>query len=182
MLKNIVADPLDDKEIRHYLPNAKIMTYKELDRYHNDISKLLPNNRDYAILLYENSPMNGHWVAVLRDGDKIEHFDSYGVKPDAELKWVDCGMRQMVGSGTPLLTNMYDDWIQQGGRVVYNPIEYQQQGSKINTCGRHAINRIETHMKQHYDLDKYKKYMNNLRRQSGLSYDEIVSKKYPINN
>lgn len=179
MLKSIVADPLDDQEIRHYLPNAKIMTYKELAKYNGDISKLLPNNKDFAILLYEASPMNGHWVAVLRNGDKIEHSDSYGVKPDTELKWIDCGMRQMVGSEVPLLTNMYDKWIQQGGNVVYNPVAYQQQGSKINTCGRHAINRINTHMKG-YDLENYKKMMNTLRKQSGLTYDEIVAKKYPI--
>ena len=179
MLKSIVADPLDDREIRHYLPNAKIMTYKELSKYNGDISKLLPNNKDYAILLYEASPMNGHWVAVLRNGDKIEHSDSYGVKPDTELKWIDCGMRQMVGSEVPLLTNMYDKWIQQGGNVVYNPVAYQQQGSKINTCGRHAINRVITGMKG-YDLENYKKMMNTLRKQSGLSYDEIVAKKYPI--
>jgi len=180
MLKSIISNPLDDKEIRHYLPNAKILTYKELSRYNNDISKLLPKNKDYAIILYESSPMNGHWTAVLRDGRKVESFDSYGVKPDTELKWIDCGMRQLVGSGTPLLTNMYDRWIQQGGKVVYNPVAYQQQGSKVNTCGRHAINRIMDFMKNGYDLDNYYKEMKNTRKTSGLTYDEIVSKRYSI--
>ena len=55
-LKDIIADPLDDLEIRHYLPHAKIITYNELSRY-KSINQLLPGETDYVIILLDEAPM-----------------------------------------------------------------------------------------------------------------------------
>ena len=42
---------MEDKDIRHYLPNAKIITYDELSNLQN-ISELLPKHKSYVIILY----------------------------------------------------------------------------------------------------------------------------------
>ena len=46
-----IIDPLDDKEIRDYLPDAKILTYNQLENIRK-IEELLPNDKSYFFLLY----------------------------------------------------------------------------------------------------------------------------------
>ena len=79
--------PMDDKDIRHYLPNARLLTYNDLSKIEN-ITDLLPKHKTYFILLYPVvSETNGHWVCLTRYRKTIEYFDSYGNKPDQPLTW-----------------------------------------------------------------------------------------------
>ena len=64
-------------------------------------------------------------------------------------------------------------------RVVYNPITYQSKNPDIADCGRYDVFRIYTILKYNMDLDRFYIMMENLRRKTGDTYDEIVSKYIP---
>ena len=53
-LDEIIEESLGDDDIRQYLPNATILKYSDLCKY-NDIDEIIPNEKDYAIILYEDS-------------------------------------------------------------------------------------------------------------------------------
>jgi hypothetical protein len=174
-LQEVIADPLDDSEIRHYLPKAKIIKYSELSKY-KAITQLLKNEIDYCIILYEDSPNQGHWCALLRYNEgkngTIEFFDPYGNIFDKQLSWTSLAERKKLGSGQKLLTPLLDCCVQ---TVVWNPIKYQQDGSDINDCGRHCVFRILCLIQKGMTLDDYFEYMKKLERETQLPPDGIVS-------
>jgi hypothetical protein len=179
-LQSVIADPLDDSEIRHYLPDAKIIKYSELSRYHM-LTQLLPQETDYVIILYEDSPNNGHWVCLLRypRGPKgqIEFFCPYGLKPDGQLAWTSQSKRQLLGEGRKLLIPLLNCCVQD---VVYNPIKYQQEAQGVNDCGRHCVFRIKCLLDKGMDLDDYFEYMKQLENKLQLPADGIVSTQIDI--
>lgn len=179
-LQEIIADPLDDSEIRHYLPNAKIIKYNELSRY-NSINQFLPEETDYAIILYEDSPNQGHWVCLMRynKGKKgtIEYFDPYGNMFDKPLEWTPLETRKQLGQGKKLLTPLLDCCTQ---KVIYNPIKYQKESSSINNCGRHCVYRILCLLKKDMDLEQYFKHIKEVEKQTGYDADGIVSSQIDI--
>ena len=67
--------------------DAKIIKYSELGNPY-DIDQLLPGDKDYCIILYEDKPARGHWTALSKYNGLYERCDSYGIKPDGELKWI----------------------------------------------------------------------------------------------
>ena len=52
-IKDVEEQPMDDQDIRFYLPDAKILKYTDLRNY-NDINQLLPEPIDYVILLIKD--------------------------------------------------------------------------------------------------------------------------------
>jgi len=98
-------------------------------------------------LLYEMQPNTGHWCLVHEtvntDGIPcIEMFDSYGIFPDDELKWVSPSFK--IGSGqqhTHLLRLLIDS----ERPIAYNNVCLQGKGT--STCGRWCILRkANSHM------------------------------------
>ena len=79
-LRKIITEPMSDSDLEVYLPSAKILMFRELKSYPT-IQAILRKPRDYFILLYEHTPQNGHWVAVLRYENTIEFFCPYGSSP-----------------------------------------------------------------------------------------------------
>ena len=104
----LVNKALPDADIQRILGgDAKIIKYSEL-RHLYDIDQLLTNDRDYCIILYEDAPSRGHWAALLKCYGLYEHFDSYGVKPDAELKWISAKRNKMLNQDEPYFTQLLD--------------------------------------------------------------------------
>jgi hypothetical protein len=169
-LEEIVETPMDDSQIRSYLPGIRIIKYSELDGK-NSIEDVLTKDRDHFILLIEDSPNKGHWVCMSRYGNTVEFFDSLAGKPDSQLSWTPMSMRKKLGQGKKILTDLL---METPMKVVYNPIKYQEESSDINTCGRHCIFRIKN-MLEGKNLDDYYKLMKNLKDNTNKSYDEIVS-------
>ena len=177
-LQQTIAEPLDDAEIKHYLPDAKILKYSELSRY-NAITQVLPAETDYCIILYEDSHNSGHWCALSRYLDKkdtIEFFDPYGNIFDKQLNWTPLETRKQLGEGRKILTPLLNSCTQ---RVVYNPIAYQKDGSSINDCGRHCVYRVLCMIKG-MNLENYFQHMKQLERKTGLDADGIVSSQIDI--
>ena len=168
--EQVEAKPLGDDDIKSYFPGAKVIVYSDLAKY-NSIEELLPKEKDFAFILLESSPNRGHWTVLSRYGDTSEFFDSYGGRPDSQLRWNNKTTNKKLGQGKKLLSEHLRAW---KGKVVYNPIAYQSDGEDVNTCGRHDCFRIQN-MLDGKDLDAYYIHMKDLKNNMGVDYDGVVA-------
>ena len=63
----------------------------------------------------------------------------------------------------------------QSFNVIYNPVAYQAKGNDKATCGAHDVMRLSQLLNHGQDLTDYYDYMTKIKKESGLSYDEIVA-------
>ena len=180
--RELIASPLGDNDIRFYLPDATIVKYSELKNYKN-IEDLLPSNKSYSIILYENQLNCGHWVCIMRYGNPndelIEFFDSLADdgKPDSQLKWISKEKNIELGQGKPILTQLLE---KTNIPVIYNKLKFQSESNKrdgkdINTCGKHVVLRIKNLLDCDFTLKDYISYMEKIKKKSKNTYDEIVT-------
>jgi hypothetical protein len=130
----------------------KILKYSELSKY-NTMYELLPNARDYKIVLIESQFNSGHWCCIMRYNNIFEWFDSYGVRPDGELNFVSAGMRKMLGEDKLYLTKLIKS-IHAPDKFIYNKKKLQVLKDGVNTCGRWCIARLMC-FKLGYTLDDF---------------------------
>ena len=171
-IKEIQATPISDALIKQYLPDADIIMYNQLPRY-NSIEEILPHDKSYAVLMYQDSPNSGHWTGLLRQKNIVEYFDSYGSYPDADLSWVSKDKRHELGIDGKYLSNLLN---KTKLKVIYNTEPYQADGDQYATCGRHVIFRL---MNIDKGLLKYHKYIRSQMKKYKCDYDCIVSKVIP---
>jgi len=171
LVNKVIQVPLSDDIIHKYLPKAKIIKYAELAKYRT-IEELLSNNKAYVIILLEDSPNKGHWLALARYNNKIIFFDPYGGKIDSQLNWNSQQTQQALGQSQPLLSNLCNNTNMD---VIYNPVDYQKESQDVNTCGRHVCFFIMNMLKYDRDLNQYYKMMQKLKKQTGMNYDQIVA-------
>lgn len=120
-----------DSDIRRACPGITVWLYKDLAQL-RDLPELP------IAVLYETEPNYGHWVGVLATPEGIEHFDSYGLKPDAELKWVPKQYRVAFHATAPHLLRLL---ARDGRDVNYNEYKLQSKDPSIATCGRWVVSR-----------------------------------------
>ena len=170
-IKEIEDKPLSDTDIQSYLgKSVKIIEYKDLKNY-NSIDELLPNDKDYCVLLYESQPNSGHWTALLKYDNDIELFDSYGNTDANILRWTPFKVRQMLGEDDDYLTKLVN-------KSHYNFIHNRQkyQGNDAETCGRHVILRILAFLQDNADLPQYNHMIEALKKNHpNMNMDQIVS-------
>ena len=167
----VKEEPMSDIIISKYLKNPKIIEYREFKNY-NNIDQLLPNNNDYCIILFRSSD-SAHWIAILKQNDIIEHFCSYGSKPDQYyFDWNTQNENNSLEQYEPYLSNLLKNCKYE---VIYNPIKYQKISNDIASCGRHCVIRIVAMLNHDYNLNNYYDYMKRKKNELQLSYDEIVS-------
>ena len=66
---------------------VKIIQYPDISKYKTIDNLLAPYNR--VVILYLTTKNYGHWVCIFKNkNNQIEFFDSYGIKPDNELKFI----------------------------------------------------------------------------------------------
>jgi len=172
VVEETIEEPMDDGDIRQYLPNAKIMRYSALAKL-SDIEQLLPKDKSYVVLLYENTPGSGHWVALMRYGKTIEFFCSYGSKIDAPLSWQNPKDNAMLGQSKPYLSILLNK-AKDRFRAIYNPVAYQSKKQGVATCGAWDVMRINQLINHNQDLHEFHDYMESVKKETGLTYDEIV--------
>ena len=166
--KEIIEHPLSDAEIKKYLPSARIVMYNELPEYQT-IEQLLPRDKSYFIILFQDSENSGHWCCVLRQKNRIEFFDPYGLYPDKELNWVDHGVRESLGIDGKYLSKLFD---QTPLEVVYNTEDYQAEKKGVNTCGRHVIFRLN---KINMPILQYHEFFKAETKKLKTNYDGVVA-------
>jgi len=174
-LEKIELEPMGDDDINYYYPSARTLTYPELQKY-KTIETLLPNDKSYIFLLFLQTANSGHWTLLSRHNNRIEFFCSYGSKPQQILNWT-TDINAELGQSVPYLQQLFNDTKM---RVVYNPYDYQsKKNTDISTCGRHDCFRLYTILKYDMDLNTFHTMMTDLKKKSGLTYDEIVSMYLP---
>ena len=109
-------------------------------------------------------------MALSRHGGTYEHFDSYGLKPDKELQWINMKKRKALHEDEAYLSKLLKP-----EAFVYNNVRYQQLDSGVNTCGSHVVHRLFRLKTQDMDLDAYHSYMLSLKEDFNTSYDMIVA-------
>ena len=64
----LVNKALSDDDIRRILGrDIKFLKYSDLDEF-KDPDELLPNPKDYCVVLYEDRPDRGHWAGLTTTG------------------------------------------------------------------------------------------------------------------
>lgn len=144
-----------------------VMTYSDLQRF-NSIERAF-GRYDSIVLLYETSRNVGHWVCVfINDLGQIEHFDSYGLYPDDELKFIPEYFRVSNYDRIPHLTYL----LYKSKRVVlYNDYALQLMAKGINTCGKWVVNRL---LNKRIDIDSYGKYYMKIKNRDGYINDHYL--------
>ena len=110
----------------------KVMTYPHLKEYHS-VEELLPEDKSACFILIKTSFQAGHWTCLVRDYNNVYYFDSYGVKPDGELKNINEYLRYELGEDHRFLTNLLET---SRFNIKYNTFQFQSYHENINTCGK----------------------------------------------
>jgi hypothetical protein len=134
-----MEQPLSGRDILGMMRGeTKIMRYSDLDKYDTIEDVLEPYKS--VVLLYPMQKEMGHWTLLFYNRNDegrpiIEFFDPYGYSVDAELNIASSKYKKTKRKLARLLyKSKYP--------VEYNQYKYQKDGSTINTCGRHVVNRL----------------------------------------
>jgi len=159
---------LSDDEIFNALSgHTRIFLYRDIVNM-KTIDDLF-GNYDSVVLLYEKEPKVGHWVGLLRRGNVIEFFDSYGIFPDGEKEYLDKRFLDLSGQRFNKLASLLLDAWNLGYTVEYNDYHLQVMQDGVSTCGRHVISRI---WHKDMSIDEYNKFINSF---ENLNPDDVVS-------
>jgi len=173
--KGMLEKMIDDTDITRWLGGEaknKIVKYSELKNYRT-INDLMPEATDYRIILTESKPNCGHWCAVLKYKDILEWFDSYGVKPDGEFKYIPKIMRKMLGQEGNILSKLLTKTKNSNQKVYYNKKRLQSGADGVNTCGRWCLARILS-MKVGYELDDFIEKVDEKSEETGKPPDILA--------
>lgn len=150
--------------------NAKLMIYKDIHKY-DTVEELFGDN-DAIFILYETSPNVGHWTLLFRINNKIEFYDSYNYRPDAQFEFIDEDFKRNRNMNYPYLIKLLLDYAERGGEVHYNEFKLQREGGNIATCGRHCLIRL---MWRGLPIKQYYHLLKDLKGELGLkSFDDVV--------
>ena len=177
-IKSLIKEPLTNHEIYEFVPATrnKLIEYNELAQY-NDIEDLLTHDKDFRIILIEYTNNSGHWIVVLRYGDTIELFNSFG-KRDIKSNFVnDPQMNKMLGQASLHLHRLLiNEKKEKKFRILYNNKKLQRESHSVNTCGRHVLSRIICLLELNMNLEEYLKFMKRSKDKYKLKdYDEVVT-------
>ena len=178
--KKILSYSYSDDDIRHYLPDAKIIEYKDLSRY-NNIFELLPEDKSYVFILVETKKRSGHWTCLFRVGNGATsgifyYVDSYGKSVDEELKFINPWWRKQLQEDEKLLTKL----------IKNSPYKLEYMGRKLQSnykwdcsCARYCILFILKFLQgknigEVLDWIDFLIENNNLEKYKELKYDIIV--------
>ena len=179
IIKNQITKATSDSELIATLGSQfrnDIIVYSDLQNY-KTIQELLPTNKSFKIILIRETENSGHWTCLMRYNKTIEFFNSYGLFPSVDLKYIDQNENNRLGQNNKwlniLLKKAYDD----GFTVIYNKKKFQKMSNTIDisTCGLHVCLRLLMLLKYNYTLSQYIKFMDELKKTSRLNYDELVS-------
>ncbi len=153
--------------------NNQILKYSELSQFKH-IEEILPHDKSYKIILIEEKLNSGHWVLIMRYGEHIEFFNSYGLKPSAELDFLSCLRNCFLGQNTKHL-NILLDKARSRFKIIYNKKKFQKVKNGINTCGRWIILRIIMMCFFGMDLYSFIHFMEKLKKQYKLPFDVLAA-------
>ncbi len=132
----------------------------------------MPGEKDFCIVLYEDSANRGHWAALSIYDGLYEQFDGYGLKPDSELMWTGAKRNRMLNQDEPYLAQLLE---KEGEKYIYNNVVYQSKDSRVNTCGSHVVHRLHRPKNDNMSLPDDYQYMKSIKDQTNVTYDLLVA-------
>ncbi len=164
-LEAIKEYALSNDDIQQILnPDTKLWTYPELAGV-STIEELFDGLGRCIILYLTEDQHTGHWVCMMKRGNKVEYFDPYGKKPDNPLTWLS---REAKAELDESQSYLYPLFRRGKVQVISSSYPYQKNVADVNTCGRHCITRL---VLKDYSLEQY----YDLIQKSGLDPDTFVS-------
>ena len=151
--------------------DSKIIKYSSLKRYQS-LLELLPETFDFRIILLESQRNSGHWVSIIRMGNTIELFNSYGVLIDSEFRFIPDYIERMLGESRHYLSELVDS-VPPEFQVISNKICFQSHDESVATCSRWNILRIRS-ASMGEDLANFQRNVMNLKKVWKAPYDIIV--------
>jgi len=148
-----------DKDFARYFDvTNKILTYEDLEKY-NTIKDLLPDEKDFKIILTQTKPNSGHWCCIVRNKNNIIWFDSYGVPPDGELKYISKEINHQLHQDIHQIHRLMNTAKADGLDANYNHHKYQSESDLVCTCGRWCVWAILMN-NLNYSLEDCKNFIN----------------------
>lgn len=166
-----LAKMFSNSDIDRWLGEGHIIKYSDLADYSN-INELLPNDRDFKVILIESSVNQGHWVAVMKYGNILEFFNSYGTTLEHDFKFIPTMVKHLLGQGGNLLTKLMKTK-DKGQKIYYNKKKLQKINDDINTCGRWVVARCLS-MKIGWELDDFINKVEDKTKETGKAPDILV--------
>jgi hypothetical protein len=123
--------------------------------------------------LIEDKYNSGHWCCILRYGDTIEWFDSYGLRPTGEIDFIPRVINQMLGQEKNHFYKLLK--AVKNHKVIWNKKRFQKLKNGINTCGRWCILRILTCMEMFFSLEDFIDFIQKTKDETGMTGDEIAT-------
>ena len=168
-----ISKSLNGEEILNALDNkCNLITYSDIHKY-KTIEELLGKYKK-CVILYHTSESYGHWVCCYENNNTIFFFDSYGSKPDSQLKFLPAHLKPVLNSQhNYLIRLMYNS----GKDVEFNQYALQKHSQEITTCGRWCVNRLrfpEISVNEYYTIFK--------QSSNYISNDELICLLVPIKN
>ena len=150
----------------------KIIRFPDLAEY-DSMEQVLPYPNDCAVIFFidEQTPTSniGHWTCIMRNGDRYEFFDSYGLSPKEDLEHIDKEKRIRFGEQHNYLKELG------GSALSHNSYDYQSWDPKVATCGRYAIIRLIAFMNGIDNPKKFYKWFSSVKKQyKAKSFDELA--------
>lgn len=139
MQRRELVDVAGKDIVSHTNGKCKIIRYSDLSSFQS-ISELFSKMGVPCLaLLYQTKDVNtGHWVALIKQPDKLIVYDSYGFgRLDAELQYTTYDKTALLSQ---LVAREKED--NPNFSVQVNKKRYQSKNDHISTCGRHTIVRI----------------------------------------
>jgi len=169
-----ITEPLTDADLERYFGSgvhSEVIKYSELAKY-NTIDELLPKPFDFRILLMEQETNSGHWVLIMKYGNTIENFNSYGIDIDKQKGMLNRAMNKVLGQEKNYLSKLV---ARSPYKYVVNKHPFQKSGNDYNTCGRWVALRIITAKDMNMSLKDFTSMIEQATRQMRINGDALVS-------
>lgn len=173
-VNQFIHKSISDQDLEKYFTKAiqkKILVFGDLRKY-NSIDEVLPKQKDFIIMLIETAPNIGHWCCLTKNNGVVTWFDSYGMKPGSELKFVDEDKRAQLNEDRNYLGELLQ---KTKYKVEYNTIAFQSDGDNVRDCGRYVILYLILFNEKNFNLKQFQQFMKNETKKLKLSYDQLVS-------
>jgi len=176
LLKKQMKEYTSDSQIKHFFGpqfGKNILKYSDIGNYRT-IDQLLPGNKNFKIILLESTPSSGHWVCILKYGDTIEYFNSYGLKPSAEIDSNTSLVNKQLDQDTKYLNILLSKAMKKYN-IVYNKRQFQKLSPDIATCGNWTIVRGVLFKQADMDLYSFISFIDEAEKKFKLNGDQLVT-------
>jgi hypothetical protein len=176
LLQKQMKEYTSDSQIENFFGSGfskNILKYSDIEDY-KTIDQLLPSKRNFKIILLESSYNSGHWVCILKYGDTIEYFNSYGLRPSAELDSNTDLVNKQLEQDTKYLNILLNKAMDKYN-IIYNKRKFQEVSSDVATCGSWTIVRGVLFKKADMDLYDFISFIDQATKAFRLTGDELVT-------